>query len=235
MRLLSDSDFLQIWEDGFRHHPLDRALSILAAVFPETPYEALADWPLGRRNMALAQLRCNCFGSFIHCRTACRECGEKLEFKMNGAILAGEPGDKSPREPIIVNGRSFRLPTSRDLAYAAAESDSRKALIRLIEKCLLEPAEPRNWSPEELEDIGDGMALADPFAETRISLHCPSCSHEWEEALEIASFFWEEIEARVRRLLLEVHSLTLAYGWSEAEILSLSERRRAAYLSMVQA
>jgi hypothetical protein len=41
--------------------------------------------------------------------------------------------------------------------------------------------------------------------------------------------------ARARRLLIEVHSLASAYGWSETDILSMSEPRRALYLEMVQA
>ena len=53
--------------------------------------------------------------------------------------------------------------------------------------------------------------------------------------LDIGSFVWAEIESRARRLLWEVHTLASAYGWSEAETLSLSAARRASYMRMVQA
>ena len=43
------------------------------------------------------------------------------------------------------------------------------------------------------------------------------------------------MEAHARRLLLDVHQLASAYGWSEMEILSLSATRRNAYLEMVRA
>jgi hypothetical protein len=46
---------------------------------------------------------------------------------------------------------------------------------------------------------------------------------------------WAEIEVRAKRLLLEVHLLATAYGWSEAEILSLNAQRREFYLEMVRA
>jgi hypothetical protein len=36
----------------------------------------------------------------------------------------------------------------------------------------------------------------------------------------------------VRRLLREVHTLALAYGWREADILNMSARRRRFYLEM---
>lgn len=42
-----------------------------------------------------------------------------------------------------------------------------------------------------------------------------------------------EISARARTLLVEVHQLASAYGWSEREILSLAPERRAPYLAMV--
>ena len=48
--------------------------------------------------------------------------------------------------------------------------------------------------------------------------------------LDIGSFVWAEIESRARRVLGEVHALASAYGWSEAETLSLSAVRRASYL-----
>ena len=79
------------------------------------------------------------------------------------------------------------------------------------------------------------MALADPMAEIRLALNCVGCSNQWEETLDIASFLWTEIASRAKRLLREVHTIASAYGWTEGEILSLSEARRALYLEMVGA
>jgi hypothetical protein len=236
MRALNDSDFLNLWETGFRRHPLDRALLTLGAALPETPYESLADWPLGRRNKALAELRCSCFGHGLRAWIACTHCAEKLEFEMDGRVLAGEglEGGRGSEEPIFVNGRAFRLPTSRDLALTAGESNPVVAAIRLVDSCRVEAGESSGWTEEELDEIGERMAFADPLAETRLTLNCPKCGNEWEETIDIASFLWEEIEARVRRLLFAIHTLASAYGWAEAEILSLSENRRALYLEMVQ-
>jgi hypothetical protein len=260
MRSLSDSDLLHLWEGGLRRHPLDRALLALGAVFPETPYERLADWPLGRRNKALVELRCSCFGQNLQGWIACAVCGEKLEFELDGRTIAdaGRSEDERSRsdrqdEPVVVNHISFRLPTSRDLAQVAAETDPRLAAIRIVESCRLaserssetqtghrDTSAPVNdsrresWSDEELEEIGERMALADPLAETRLTLHCPKCENDWEETLDIVSFLWTEIEARARRLLLDIHTLASAYGWTEAEVLSLSENRRARYVEMVQ-
>jgi hypothetical protein len=235
MRALSDTDFLALWESGQGRHPLDRALLCLAAAFPDTPYEALADWPLGRRNRGLLDLRRRCFGDRIQSWVVCRRCCEKLEFEMDGRSLTSGPAENSSSDQFSVNGLWFRLLTSRDLALSVASGDPLQASIRIVENCLLEPDASKRWSAEELEEIGDEMAKADPLAEIRIGLKCPSCSEEWDEALDIASFFWEEVDVRARKLLFDVHSLTTAYRWTEAEILSLSDRRRAVYVSMVQA
>jgi hypothetical protein len=236
MRTLSDAEFLGLWESGIHRHPLDRALLTLAAAFPEIPYERLADWPIGRRNQNLGKLYCECFGPRLRAWIACVNCGEKLEFEMNGELMAGGhiEGDPSAEEQVIVNAWTFRLPNSRDLARAAGEPDAGAAAVGIIESCLLSANPPCKWSDEDLFAIGESLALADPLAEIQMALHCPECGNEWQEALDLVSFLWTEIEARARQLLSSIHALALAYGWSEAEILSLSQHRRAMYLEMVQ-
>jgi hypothetical protein len=235
MESLSDPDFLVLWERGRRFDPLDQALLALAAAFPETSYENLADWPLGRRNRALAELRCACFGSVLEGWTACPLCGEKLEFEMDGRALAGEEMNRDfLGEKVVVNGHAFRLPTSRDLARVVREADSRLAAIRLMETCRVEGGDSPVWDEEYIEEIGEKMALADPMAEIRLALNCPECGNAWDETLNISAFLWAEIESRARRLLTETHTLASAYGWTEKEIFSLSGPRRALYMEMVQ-
>ena len=237
MRTLSSSDCLNLWESGAGLHTLDQGLLALSAALPDTPQDALIDWPLGKRNLVLAQLRCASFGPRLLGSAVCFRCGEKLEVEIDGQLLAGGAPDppQSTQEPIVVNGQSFRLLTTRDLAAAARETDVRLASIRLAKSCLLESEEPPEWSDEALDQIGQRLAMADPLSETRLALRCPACENEWEEDLDIVSFLWREIEARARRLLFEIHILASAYGWAEADILSLSDRRRALYLELAQA
>ena len=77
------------------------------------------------------------------------------------------------------------------------------------------------------------MVQADPLAEILLDFDCPACGASFQEGLELASFVWAELEARARRLLMDVHTLASAYGWGEAEILALSAARREFYLEMV--
>ena len=236
MQALTSFNCLNLWESGAGLHPLDQGMLALGAALPDAPEETLADWPLGRRNMALAQLRCASFGPRLLGWTACSRCGEKLEVEFDARLLSDDAANQGPglEEPIVVNGRSFRLPTTRDLANAARETDARRAAIRLVESCHLNAEGSAAWSDEDLEQIGQKFALADPLAETRLALRCPVCENEWEENLDIVSFLWREIEARARKLLFEIHALASAYGWTEADILSLSDRRRTLYLELAQ-
>src|ERR1017187_3645055 len=115
MRTLSSADLVDLWDRGSSLHPVDRSLVLLHTVLPET-YEHLADWPLGRRNQALAELRGACFGSRLEAWTACPRCGEKLEFQMDTRSLVAPLAPA--HDAINIKGESFRPPNSRDLAIA---------------------------------------------------------------------------------------------------------------------
>jgi hypothetical protein len=229
MTALINPEILHLWERGSALHPLDRALLALAATKPGEPYSALADWPLGRRNAALARLQSECFGSTLTGWVACPQCGERLEFSFDAGTLL-EHGSEAAAQ-LTVGGRSFRRLTSRHLASVVAEIDERAAAHRLLRLCCAEEGE---FTDEELEGFGELLAEADPLAETLLDFACAACGHRWQEPLDIAAWFWTEIEARARRLLYDVHTLAAAYGWTEREVLSLSEPRRAHYLEMVQ-
>lgn len=242
MRRLGEVEMLGLWERGHSLHPLDRALLAIEAGFPETRPDNTADWPLGRRNRALAQLRCLCFGPRFGGWAQCRQCPERLEFELDGEALADGPPSREG-QPIIVNGWAFRLPTSRDLAAIAGERDQDAAARRLAERCRVdlgpEPASPASagieWSDADLDAVGEQLALADPLAEIVIHFDCPVCGVSFDESLDLSAFLWAELEGQAKRLLYDVHTLAAAYSWSEAEILSLSATRREFYLGMVRA
>jgi len=259
MRTPGNAEWLVLWEAGTTRHPVDRALLALAAALPEVPPAALADWPLGRRNHALASLFSRCFGPGLHGSLVCRHCDENLEFNLNAQALAGETMDDvaagskvGPAEgqdawptsldvcdrasgPVLVNGRSFRVPSSRDLVLAVATGEAESGAARMASNCLLAGDPPAEWSEDELSAIGEKLAQADPLAEIQVAVCCPGCRQEWQEPLDLVAFLWSEIEARARWMLHTVHTLASAYGWSEADILALSDHRRAIYLELAQA
>jgi hypothetical protein len=235
MRTLTQADVLALWETGRSLHPLDQGVLALQAAFPELR-ESVADWPLGRRNRALAQLRVAAFGASLRGWMSCRRCEEQLEFEIDGRALAE---GAEPEMQIEVRGRNFRLPTSRDLAAVATEKDATAAARQLLSRCCANgeglPWKDEFWTEEWMEAVGERMAEADPLAEILLSFECPSCAVTFEESLDLPGFLWAEMGGRAKRLLLEVHTLASAYGWSEREILALPAARREFYLGQVRA
>ena len=78
------------------------------------------------------------------------------------------------------------------------------------------------------------MAEADPLAEVLVDVVCPACAAQFVADLDIASFVWAEVRARAQRLLRDVDVLARAYGWTEPEVLALTDRRRDAYLALAE-
>jgi S-adenosylmethionine synthetase len=88
--------------------------------------------------------------------------------------------------------------------------------------------------PDDIVDaVVDRMAQADPQSDVQLALSCPVCGREWQAAFDIVSFFWTEIDAWARGILQQVHVLASAYGWREADILTMNPGRRQSYLEMV--
>jgi hypothetical protein len=112
----------------------------------------------------------------------------------------------------------------------------------LLERCLLavshqgrdleRPLSPR-LPTEATNRVLKKMEEADQQASLALKLCCPACRHEWEAGFDTLSFFWIEIQAWARRILQEVHTLALAYGWREGDILAMSALRRQTYLEML--
>lgn len=235
MKLPSPHELLELWERGSRLHPLDQGLLALRAGLPDGSPEIVADWPLGRRNRALLEQHSACFGSRLQAWVECTACGEKMEFEVDAQAVLDRSGPPPPQDATVeVDGHSLRLPTSRDLAQAARETDPAEGAMCIVRTCCVDQA-PGVWTAEDLIAAGTAMASADPLAELRLALACPGCGNVQEETLDPVTFVWSELGTLAKRLLHDVHTLAAAYGWSEQEILNLSDFRRSQYVQRVHA
>jgi len=243
MLTLSSLDLLNAWEQGLSRGAADRAIILLRlAAGAEDSGCDPARWPLGERDARLLDLRESIFGPQIEGVASCPRCGARQEFEMP----AGELRVASPASSVglaLVSGDyrvEFRLPDSLDLAEVEAETaaESERSL-RLLERCVTSaaagerPITAADLPNDVVKEISERMSQADPQAEIDVSLECPSCSHRWSEPFDIASFLWTEVHAWASRTLFDIHQLAAAYGWSEAESLSLSPRRRGFYLELI--
>src|ERR687894_3129170 len=92
MRPLSECDLLRVWEVGEDQHPLDRALTLLAAACPELTWDELAALSIGQRDARLLALRERTSGPRLYGFVECPRCAEHLEFDVAVADLRGGGG-----------------------------------------------------------------------------------------------------------------------------------------------
>lgn len=237
-------ELLRAWERGLAQRPVQRALTLLTAAWPDTPPDVLAGLPIGQRDARLLTLRESIFGPHLVSLATCPNCGESLELSFDAADIQLAPEIRPEEElRVSIDGYEvrFRLPNSRDLVAIAGEADSATTRHLLLECCLLavvhdDKAQPVNQLPAHIEQaVVERMAHHDSQADIQLALTCPACQHQWQARFDVLSFFWAELDAWACRILYEVHILASAYGWREADILALSPRRRRIYLDMVNA
>jgi len=255
MRGLSAQEVLYIWEVALRQHPVDRALTILALALPEVPWDELLALSVGQRDAHLLAIRERTFGSQLAGFAECLACQERLEFVFDVADLWAEHGTRDGQElvgallhaataqvhEVTIEGFAlrFRLPNSLDLAQVVRCGDVTAARTLLVQRCVLQASQDEvavavAALPETvLTTLVESMDQYDPQAEIQLNLTCPACDRSWSVMFDIVSFFWSEICVQAKRLLREVHTLARAYGWREADILSMSAARRQLYLEMV--
>ena len=243
MHPLSARDLMQVWEWGQGQHPVDRALTLLAVACPEMTRDELAALSIGQRDGLLLTLRELAFGPRLDGFAECPECREHLEFTVNVADLrtadSAEPTEAELTLAVEGFEVRFRLPDSLDLAAVAHCDDVGVARDLLVKRCVLHARQGEveiavGAVPETVITVLAAHVVGrDPLSEVQLDLHCPACSHRWQQILDIVSCFWAEISSQAKRLLNEVHTLARAYGWREADILAMSARRRQLYLEMV--
>ena len=241
MRPLSVAQLLDAWERGLSEPACRRVFPVLAAAHLDCSLDELAALSIGERDRRLLTLRASTFGSQLASVAGCSQCGEVLEWEVETVDLLMEQPTESPGElSIDVDNYyiRFRLPNTLDLASISNCQDASSARQRLLENCISDAQHKgEQISPPALPvsvttEIVRQMAEADPQADLEVDLSCPSCGEQWQAKFDIESFFWTELSAWAQRILLEVHSLARAYGWSERDILNLSPWRRQFYLGM---
>ena len=229
--------------------PLQQSLLLLSVACPEMTTDALAQASIGHRDTLLLQLRAWTFGPQLDSVVDCPVCSERLEFALDSSeILASE--SETPQTPKAIDADGLRIlvrpPDSLDLAAIDQEADPAAARSALIARCIVDiqplpenkeevgsPLSPKALPESTINIVLQQLGELDPQADIHLNLMCPTCGHDWQAIFDIATYFWQEIDDWAQRTLRDVHTLAMAYSWSEADILSMSAWRRQAYLQMV--
>lgn len=241
---------LDIWEQGQRQSPVQRALSLLHNVMTPGEQGVGSTLPIGERDRRLLLLREQLFGTDMQCTVHCPACNEQLEFVCQTRDL--QDGNSSAMAPGI-NSHAlsyggfimrFRLPNSLDLLQLENSANLVDRQMQLLSRCLLEIKTEDQTAADTAADVSQlpqavmdeviaSMAAKDPQAQVSLDMHCPNCEHVWQSQFDIVSYLWSEIDAWAKRTFNEIHVLASTYGWAEQAILSMSAWRRRYYLSMI--
>jgi hypothetical protein len=243
VRALEARDILRLWEGGAMLHPIDRALAMLRAGSPDETLDALAGLAIGERERRAVALRVSTFGRAAEGVSDCPACGLAHEIDPPlAAILDAPPAAAEPITVVVGDWELVvRVPDSRDQAALTHCGDAQQALRTLVARCVVlatrgGDAVAVDALPDDVvAAAADALAERDSNAETLIALCCTACEHRWTIVFDAGEFLWAEIVTHARRLLYEVDTLARAYHWSEAEVLSMTARRREAYLDLVGA
>ncbi len=233
MPRLSTSALVLVWERGVHQPPLERGLVLLAAVAPDRDPDTLRHISVRQRDAELLAWREETFGRRVEAVADCVACGELLELGFDTSELDRGHAEAGEPQSLVVDGSDvrFRLPTSADLAAAAAAGDVAQARETLLERCVAGP--PGDLAASVRDAVVERMAELDPLGGFELELQCPACGHAGPVGFDVASFVWTELEAASTRALEDVHALASAYGWREADVLALSGERRQLYLELI--
>ncbi|MDP9190318.1 MAG: phage baseplate protein [Acidobacteriota bacterium] len=228
MRALTAEELL-IAAERFRLEPLPRRGAALLAI-AAAPGEDTMALPIGERDGRLMALRAATFGRDLTAIASCPACSECVEVTLDAAAFAAKP-TASEEVEVHAEGRVVRarVPNGHDVLAAMTAGDARRALL---ERCIVD-GDASVLPDEVLAAVEEQLERADPRADLRLALTCPACSTQWNDAFDITSFFWTEINLAATRLAREVHTLAAAYGWREADILAMTPWRRQLYVELV--
>lgn len=186
----------------------------------------------GARQAALLSFYESNFGERLDGVAACPDCATEVELTVPVSELVSGVPSPEPVEPFDVDGVMvrWRLPGAADLAASARCADPALGAVLLLERI----SGSEDLAQPVRAALAQRVAAADPFADITFDLACPECGTSWESPLDVGEFVWARLRSTARRLLGEVDSLARVYGWSEAQVLGLSQQRRDSYLELVR-
>jgi hypothetical protein len=181
-------------------------------------------------------------GDSIALSLRCPDCAEALELAVPCAVLLRE-AQRNHAEPhvdvALDASRSLRLrrPTAADQrAWRAdtygSEEEAAAAILRSL--VVSGAADAAALAAGDLQQVSDAMEAFDPLASFQVSTVCPRCGAQATVPVDLEAALLARLRAHQGALLVQVHRLASAYGWTEEQVLSIPPHRREQYLLLVE-
>ena len=225
---------LALWEALASTTPVARGAAVLVALGAA---EGLADavrMPLASAARAALGELWERAGPEVQTVVTCPDCRAVLDVIIApGELLAATPDPSDDDATVAVEGVVVRGPTTEDLLVALA---SARPSATLRQRCVTWPAgvDPFDLPPEVHERVGAVAEELTGASALVVRLDCPECDGEVAAEVDPVALLADRVSDEVRDLLGDVAELATAFGWSESEVLALSEVRRRAYLDLAR-
>ncbi|WP_233841172.1 hypothetical protein [Dyella sp. 2HG41-7] len=240
MLTLSGERLLAACEQAQCEHALLRPIALLAATLPEYERDRLLNLPMSQRNRLLLQLHRISFGPTLDGYADCPQCGAGMELSLSIGELLESLSDDPTTTWIewmdAAQPRSLRQVTTADLLASTYLADGALAEEHVLRRCLgMDSSSNQALSDESWQRARAFFDRLHADSELRCALLCPECQHEAMWDVDLGDFIWRKAHHAARRLVVDIHTLAMHYGWRESDIAGMSPARRDAYLELLSA
>ena len=214
----------------------------LAARLARGPAGEEIDWerlPVPDLDAFFLMLRERQLGDRVRAEAVCpaEGCGERIDIAFRVVDYLDHSRPVRPRNVqqagetgwyrIAGAGVEFRLPEPADLLAMRGEAG---ASVQLEERCL----RPANADRRARRRALLAMAAMAPDLCQDLEAVCPECQASITVRFDPQLYVLRELQGEALRIHEQIHSLALAYHWSEAAILALPRGRRERYVEMAR-
>jgi hypothetical protein len=229
---------------------LSRSILRVGADENVTP-EIVRTLTAGDREALLLHLRRITYGERLPCLLNCANsrCGKRMNLELKVSELLLEPYSAAHEwNDVAVSTEKktyrmrLRVPNGLDQELVAerAWTNLTDAENLLLQRCVdsisaegTSPVTMDEWPAELADEIGRKFGELDPQAEILLSLQCPDCGQAFTAEFDAGAYLYNELRGHIPYLYREVHQMARSYHWSEAEILSMTPRKRSVYLNLL--
>lgn len=233
---MKTNSILNVWDYCVGKNQTFKGVALASLVFNEADHSDVLNWSIEKRDVALFHVRKKFFGNQFNNISHCPKCAETVEWdfyfhQMEIPSLKGTPDNVEISVDVTDYNLMVRLPNSDDL-FVNNE-------IQIIQNCILNLNEYKALSRNQkipdvlINQINDRFNESCQASNITYNLNCVACKHEWQVVFDIVSYLWKEIDQWAKGFLDQIGLLAKTFGWSESEIINMSENRRNHYLNLI--